>query len=108
MAKLLAAGKGNADMIWNVDAGWLFMAVATVGGISYMLALLLESSIGREGFGPFGNAALITAGFFLAIYAANHQGIRIGELKHALMIGLGGSFLLLLFVLAVRGVWARL
>lgn len=95
-------------MIWDLDFGWLLMAVGVVSMISYMLALMMESSVGPGGFGPFGNAALITAGFFGGITAANYQGIAISELKFALMIGLAGSFALLLVMVLMRGIWVRL
>jgi hypothetical protein len=94
-------------MLWDVDIGWLLMAFGTVAGISYMLALTMESSIGREGFGPFGNAGLITTGFFLGILSANYQGVSFSELKYALMVGMVGSFALMLFMFVLRGVWAR-
>ncbi len=94
-------------MIWDIDAGWLFMAVCAVAMLSYMLALLLEPNLGGEGFGPFLNAGLITAGFFGGIIVANYQGIGIKELKFALMIGLGGSFALMFVTFLVRGIWAR-
>jgi hypothetical protein len=94
-------------MIWDVDAGWLLMAFGAVAAFSFMLALLLEHTMRSEGFGPFGNAALITIGFFLGIAAVNYQGFAIPDLKHALMIGLGGSFVLMFSTLVIRGVWAR-
>lgn len=94
-------------MIWNVDPAWLALAVGVVAGISYMLALLMEPNIGSEGFGAFGNAALITLGFFLGIYCANHYGISVKALKYALMIGLCGSFALTLTMFLLRGLWAR-
>jgi hypothetical protein len=95
-------------MIWDVDATWLLMAFGAVFALSYMLTLMLESSLGGEGFGPFGNAALITVGFFLGITTANYQGISISELKFALMIGLTGAFALTLTTFLIRGIWARL
>lgn len=94
-------------MIWNVDTSWLLMAIATVWALGYMMSLMLESSLGGEGFGPFANATLITAGFFLGITAANYQGISISGLKYALMIGLAGSFVLTFFTFLIRGIWAR-
>lgn len=94
-------------MIWDVDASWLLMAFGAVAALSFMLALLLEHNLRGEGFGPFGNATLITAGFFLGITAANYQGYSVSELKYALMIGLCGSFALLFTTLLVRGIWAR-
>ena len=94
-------------MIWDVDLGWLSMAVAAVAAFAYMLSLMLESSLGSETMGPFLNAALITAGFFLGITAVNYQGIAVSELKMALIFGLSGAFVLLFSVLLLRGIWAR-
>lgn len=97
----------SGPMIWNVDGSWLLMAFAVVAGISYMLVLLMEASIGSEGFGPFGNATLITAGFFLGIAGANYQGFSFPELKYAMMAGLCGSFVLMFVMMLIRGIWAR-
>jgi hypothetical protein len=94
-------------MLWKLDLMWLLMGIATVGGLSYMLALLMESSLGKEGFGPFGNAFLITAGFFLSILGANYQGINASNLKYAMIIGLSGAFALMLLLMLIRGVWSR-
>jgi hypothetical protein len=100
--------KRRRPMIWNVDPAWLAMAIAVVAGISYMLALLMEPSIGSNGFGAFGNTVLITAGFFLGIYCANEYGVSIKALKYALLIGLSGSFAILLSMFLLRGLWSRI
>jgi len=95
-------------MLWNLDILWLVMAVGTVSGIAYILSLMMESSIGKEGYGPFLHATFITAGFFLAILAANYRGIDLSELKWALIYGGAGAFGLMLFMLILRAAVNRL
>jgi hypothetical protein len=95
-------------MLWNLDLGWLIMAFATVAGISYMLSLMMEASIGNEGYGPFLHAVFITGGFFLAIAGANYWGVNLRELKWALIYGGAGSFLLMLLMLLLRAAANRL
>ncbi len=95
-------------MLWKLDILWLIMAVGTVGGVSYILALMMESSIGKEGYGPFLHAFFMTGGFFLAILGANYQGINLAELKWALVYGGGGAFALMLVMLLLRAVAIRL
>ena len=95
-------------MLWNLDFGWAVMAFGVVVGVSYMLCLMMESSLGREGYGPIGNAALITIGFFGTIYVANLQGINLKELDHAIVWGLAGAFGIFLGMVLVKAVLARL
>ncbi len=95
-------------MLWNIDAGWFIMAFGTVAGVSYMLSLMMESSIGKEGYGPFLNATFITGGFFLAILGANFQGINLSDLKWALVYGGAGAFGLLFLMLLLRAAVKRL
>jgi len=95
-------------MLWNIDAGWLIMAFGTVAGVSYMMALMMESSIGKEGYGPFLHAAFITGGFFGAILAANYQGINLSDLKWALIYGGTGAFATMFVMLMLRAAVVRL
>lgn len=95
-------------MLWNIEIGWFIMAFGTVAGVSYMLSLMMESSIEKEGYGPFLHATFITAGFFLAILGANHYGINLKELKWALIYGAGGAFGLLMLMLLLRALVMRL
>lgn len=95
-------------MLWKLDLLWLIMAVGTVGGVSYILSLMMESSIGREGYGPFLHAAFMTGGFFLAILGANYRGINLADLKWALVYGGGGAFALMLLMLLLRAAAHRL
>ncbi len=95
-------------MLWNIDAGWFIMAFGTVAGVSYMLSLMMESSIGKEGYGPFLNATFLTGGFFLAILGANFQGINLSDLKWALVYGGAGAFGLLFLMLLLRAAVMRL
>lgn len=95
-------------MLWNIEAGWFIMAFGTVAGVSYIMALMMESSIGKEGYGPFLHATFITGGFFLAILGANYQGINLADLKWALIYGGGGAFAAMLAMLLLRAVVVRL
>ena len=95
-------------MLWNIDIGWFVMAVGTVAGVSYIMALMMESSIGKEGYGPFLHATFITAGFFLSILGANYRGINLVDLKWALVYGGAGAFALMLAMLLLRAVVVRL
>lgn len=80
-------------MLWNLDISWLLMAVAVVAMLSYIFGLALDGVMGSDGFGPLGNMVIVTAGFFLGIFAANSYGIILHDLRSATGAGLGGAFL---------------
>lgn len=93
-------------MLWNLDASWLMMAIATVAVLSVFLGSAIHS-LTNEGFGTVGNALIICSGFFLAIFLANQQGYNLRELRMAVPVGLGGAFVCL-FVLTFIKTFARL
>lgn len=95
-------------MLWNIEFFWGVLAFGTVTGIAYMMCLMMESTIGREGYGPMGNAFLIVAGFFGAILVANYNGINLKQLDEAITYGLGGAFVTFLVMLLARAVILRL
>ncbi|MEO3389320.1 hypothetical protein [Mesorhizobium sp. CAU 1741] len=79
-------------MLWNLGPGWLLMAVAVVAILSFIVALGLNATMGEDGFGATGNAVIITAGFFLAIIAANMLGYRLSDMRFATVTGMCGGF----------------
>lgn len=87
-------------MIWNLGAGWLVMAIAVVAIVSFILSLALDAIMRRDGFGPIGNAVVITGSFFLSLYLVNLYGIRFRDVAEAVMMGIGGAFICF-FVLAL-------
>ena len=48
-----------------------------------------------DGFGPTGNATIMTGGFFLAILLANYEGHNLRHLQLAIPVGLAGAFIAL-------------
>ena len=53
-------------MIWNLEPGWLMMAVAAVIVLALFFGAALDAIMREDGFGPIGNMVLFTGGFFLA------------------------------------------
>jgi hypothetical protein len=80
-------------MLWNLDAFWLMMAIGIVSVVAFMFGHALHALMDDDGFGPYGNMIIITTGFFIAILAANYQGVKFHDLKLASIVGLAGSFL---------------
>lgn len=79
-------------MLWNLDSGWLLLAFAVVGILSFIVSMALNAVMGEEGFGAIGNAVIITTGFFLTVFMANNLGYRLSDVTMAVMVGLGGAF----------------
>jgi hypothetical protein len=95
-------------MLMKVDASWLMMAVATVSMLSYMISLGFDALMKGDGFGPIGNAILITGGFFLSIYVGNMQGLRFESVSEASMVGIGGAFGILLVLTLAKAALDRM
>lgn len=95
-------------MLWNLAPGWLLLAFVTVGILSFILAMALDAIMGESGFGAVGNALIITAGFFLAIAAADKFDVRLGGLEQAVAAGMGGSFVCLAALTVMKGLLERL
>jgi hypothetical protein len=95
-------------MIWNLDSGWLMMAVASVMVMAFFFGSALDAIMKEDGFGPTGNMVLFTAGFFMAIIAANSNGINLRDLTLASAYGLGGAFLLVSILALLRAGIQRL
>ena len=79
-------------MIWNLEPGWLMMAVAMVAVLAFFFGSALDAIMREDGFGPTGNMLLFTVGFFMAVIVANSWGINLRDLKLAVAWGLGGAF----------------
>lgn len=82
-------------MLWNLGGQWLFMAVFTVGAVSFILSLALDRIMGDDGFGAWGNTAVIMGGFFLAIFATNLYGRNLADIQIATAVGVSGAFVTL-------------
>lgn len=95
-------------MLWNLGSEWLLMAFVVVGIVSFILAMALNAIMGEDGFGAVGNAVIITAGFFLAIFVANNFGYRLTDLRLAAATGLGGAFACLTVLAVLKAALNRL
>jgi len=80
-------------MLWNLDTGWLLMAVAAVCIIAFIFGTALDAIMRDDGFGPTGNMVVFATGFFTAILALNSYGVPLRDLTVANATGLAGAFL---------------
>lgn len=114
MGHILLAGlrgrqlRQGRHMLSNLDVSWFVFAVATVAIFGFMLGMALDGVMGDDGFGSAGNMVVITAGFFLGIFAANSWGIHFSDLKIAIGTGLGGAFIAVFFLALTKAGIERL
>lgn len=94
-------------MLWNLETGWLMMAIAMVAVIAFFFGAALNVIMREDGFGPVGNMAVFTAGFFAAIFAANSYGISMPDLTFATATGLAGAFVAIAVLALVKAGLAR-
>ncbi|NJR13595.1 MAG: hypothetical protein HC779_04390 [Phyllobacteriaceae bacterium] len=78
-------------MLGKLSAFWLFMAVSTVGVVSYFVALTIDGVFGKDGFGTLGNMAVLTAGFFGGLIMAEEIGYTVRGFQMATFVGVGGA-----------------
>jgi len=95
-------------MLWSFDPAWLMMAVSTVSVLSYFFGSALNAIMKEDGFGSFGNAIIISGGFFLTLIAFNNEGYRLGGLQFAVLLGLAGAFCLLSSLTFLRALIKKL
>lgn len=95
-------------MLWNLESGWLLMAIAAVAFVSFMVALLLDAIMGPDGFGPVGNAIVVTAGFFATIALINMAGTRLTDLRLAAAYGIAGAFCFMSMMAGLKAIAVRL
>lgn len=89
-------------MLWNLDVSWLAFAFVMVALFSFALGAAIDGLIGEDGFGPTGNAIVITAGFFLGVFAVNSYGISLRDPSLATAAGLGGAFVTLMMLALLK------
>jgi hypothetical protein len=94
-------------MLWNLEPSWLMMAVASVIVMALFFGSALHAIMRDDGFGPIGNMVLFTAGFFIAIFAANSWGINLRDLTRAVATGMGGAFVIIAALAILKGAFAR-
>jgi len=94
-------------MLWNLEAGWLMMAVALVAVVAFFFGAALDAIMREDGFGPVGNMLVLTAGFFGAILGANLYGIELDDLTIAMAVGLGGAFVAVMLLALMKAGLAR-
>lgn len=95
-------------MLMKMDTSWLLFAIAAVTMLAYLLSLGLDAVLRDDGYGPFGNALIISGAFFGTIYLANRQGYRFSSLMDAAASGLGGAFVALFVLIIVRAILRRM
>jgi sterol desaturase/sphingolipid hydroxylase (fatty acid hydroxylase superfamily) len=100
--------EGTDEMIWNLAFWWLVLMVSCVSILAFILAMGLNALMGREGFGPVGNAVVLTGGFFLAIFAANTLGYELADMTRGAIVGISGAFVSLVSMAVAKGLLNRL
>ena len=98
----------GSQMIWNLDAMWLMMAIALVVVLSYFFGSALDALMRDDGFGANGNAVIVACGFFLTILGANYQGYNLRDMHQAIIVGLAGAFVVLASLTLLRAVVRRI
>ncbi|MGY6708044.1 MAG: hypothetical protein ACXIVF_06920 [Rhizobiaceae bacterium] len=94
-------------MIWNLGFGWLTLMIGCVTILAFILAMALDALMGRESFGPVGNAFVLTGSFFLSIYLFNIFGYNLSDMKWGAGAGVLGAFVGISSLAVVKGLLNR-
>ena len=94
-------------MIWNLGFGWLVLMIGCVAILAFILAMALDALMGRDGFGPVGNAVVLTSGFFLSIFLFNSFGYNLADMKWGAGAGVLGAFVAITSLATFKGLLNR-
>lgn len=94
-------------MIWNLDTQWLLIAFSVTGILSFFFGMAMDGIMGKDGFGPIANSAIICCTFFLTIYVGNKMGISLRHLEVAAPFGLSGSLIMFAFLVFAKAALKR-
>ncbi len=61
-------------MLWEYNTSELLTMIALISALSYITSWMVDRIMGKAGFGPIGNWAVILAGTFTGILAFNIYG----------------------------------
>jgi hypothetical protein len=84
------------------------MAAITVALLSFIFGYALDRIMNEDGFGPTGNMFIMTAGFFLGIYAANLYGVHFRHLDMGVGAGVLSGFITLTILTLFKALLNRL
>lgn len=87
--------------------GGLAIGLTVVAAIAFLSGTVLDAVLKENGFGPTGNALLVSAGFLTAVYLASRQGVVLSDLKLVAAYGLGGGFTLFAALALLKAGLAR-
>jgi hypothetical protein len=89
----------------NTDT--LIFVIALITVCCFFLGHAMDNILADEGYGPYGNMAVMWAGFIAGLYAMNHLGFNMRDFKLAAFGGLIGSFSLLGLCVLIRSLFRR-
>jgi hypothetical protein len=85
----------------------LFLFTTIVLG-SFFLATAMNGVLGVDGFGVYGNMAVIVAGFFVGLWFGRYYGYSVMTFRIGVIAGLVGSFVSLLVLCVLKALLNRL
>jgi hypothetical protein len=91
----------------SFEPGFL-IAMCAVAVISIVFGAILNAILADDGFGPVGNAVVLMAGFYVAVFAAKWQGMPIRDTTFAMATGMGGGFACFALLAILKGGITRL
>lgn len=92
----------------NLSTDMLLLTIVAAGAIGILVGYIVDSVMGRRGFGPIGNGILITFGALVGVYVRNAYFSLMQPSDIAITGLFAGSFAtLLLMLLGLAKHWAQ-
>ena len=91
-----------------IDMPTVIIGSAFVVCILLVTGFALNGMLNEDGFGPFGNTAIMIFGFFGALKFMPELGFRVYTLQAVVFMGLAGAFALIVFLIVAKAALSRM
>ncbi|MCP1199961.1 hypothetical protein [Notoacmeibacter sp. MSK16QG-6] len=92
----------------SIDMPTIIIGSTIIACILLVSGFALSNMLDEDGFGPFGNTAVLMFGFFGILKALPEFGLRFYTLPSIIFVGFGGAFGLVMFMVIVKAALSRM
>ncbi|OXT02703.1 hypothetical protein B7H23_07410 [Notoacmeibacter marinus] len=92
----------------SIDMPTIIIGSTIIACILLVSGFALNNMLDEDGYGPFGNTAILMLGFFGVLKALPELGYRVYTLPSVIFIGFGGAFGLIMLMVILKAALSRM